>query len=239
MISKELQVFTQMDLTEVPQKQQDTLILTKAILVNPRMLSPIEMKLQLSDVFDKPTLSEVFKGKLQPVLFLAIRSLVSRFLDAFAFTTKLSEVQKDILTTDTLEKLKYESLEDVILFLKQARTGMFGISKKAVDGNTLLGDWLPQYLEQKALLREQNLAQKKEAQVTYITGLSKTLETYKRNKERKEAFLKAKKMAALAKEATKNCDRQMLEDLIVTWSMDKELKPYLNLLKNKRKIIRK
>ncbi|MDB0600068.1 hypothetical protein PL373_02630 [Tenacibaculum maritimum] len=38
---------------------------------------------------------------------------------------------------------------------------------------------------------------------------------------------------------TKNMDRQILEDTIVSWSNDKELLPYVKLLKKKRRTITK
>jgi hypothetical protein len=37
---------------------------------------------------------------------------------------------------------------------------------------------------------------------------------------------------------TKNMDRQLLEDTITDWSRDPERKPYLDLLKRKRKTIK-
>ena len=66
-----------------------------------------------------------------------------------------------MLTIDTLEHFSYESLEDIILFFKMARTGAFGSTKKGVDSNLIYGEWFPAYLEKKAQIRETNYTTEK------------------------------------------------------------------------------
>ncbi|NJB83643.1 hypothetical protein [Wenyingzhuangia aestuarii] len=220
-------------------KQQKALHISKIVLQQPNELGTLERKLQPTDVFSKPTLGEVYKGPFSSVGYKTVFSLTNRFLDGFGFATKLSEAQKQIITSDLLEACKYESLEDLILFFKNARNGLYGVAKKGVDGNTILGDWLPQYLEAKTLLREQMVSHKKDLHLTMVTDKAKTIETYKKHYEQKAVKKKYEKMTKLANEATKNCDRQMLEDLIMTWERSVELRPYVRLLIVKRKEIRK
>lgn len=220
-------------------RQQKALSISRVILQKPTELMKIERALQPADVFDKPTLGEVYKGEFSSVGYKTVFELANRFLDGFAFATKLPESQKQIITSDLLEACKYESIEDLILFFKNARKGIYGVAKKGVDGNTIIGDWLPQYLEAKALLREQMVSRKKDLHSAMVTDQSKTIETYKKNQEKKAIKKKAEDMLKLANEATKDCDRQMLEDLILSWTKDAELRPYVRILINKRKEIRK
>ncbi len=224
-----------MDLIILPKKQQETLSISKTVLVNPIALNTIERELQPTDVFDKATMGEVYKGDLGSLGFRTVFTLVSRFLDGFAFVTKLSESQKQILTADLLDDCKYETLEDLILFFKLARKGKYGVAKKGIDGNTIMGDWLPQYLEEKARLREERVQEQKAKNNKILTDQSKTIEFYKEHYKQKAIKQKADEMQQLADESAKDCDKQMLEDLIMTWERDIELRPFVRLLTVKRR----
>lgn len=229
----------QTDLAVLPMKQQKALSTSKLILTAPIQLISLERQLQPKDVFENAPLGEVYKGDFSVIGFKTVHTLVNRFLESFAFTTKLTESQKQILTSDTLDAFKFDTLEDIILFFKNARKGNYGVAKKGVDANTILGDWLPQYLEEKARFREELLADKKAKNTTFITDTSKTIAFYQEHEKNKKAQALANKMMDLANEAAKDIDRQMLEDLILHWTKDAELRPFVNLLKVKRKQIKK
>ena len=91
----------------------------------------IEMSLTLAESDNKAKMRSVFKGDTGQIGFSVVKVLVNRFLESFAFSTKLNDSQVEILTVDTLENFAYESLEDIILFFKMARSGKFGSAKKS------------------------------------------------------------------------------------------------------------
>jgi hypothetical protein len=192
------------------------------------------MSLTINDTFTKPHLRSIFVNKYSSVGYSVVNVLVNRFIDSFAFTTKLNKEQIECLTVDTLENFAYESLEDVILFFKMARSGRFGTAKKSVDSNLIFGEWYPKYLEKKADLREQKYTEEKhEFNSTPIT-MEDVKKTYS---EINKKNLKKRVQNHIDK-ITKNMDRQMLEDTITDWNRDSKRKPYIDLLKRKRKIIK-
>ncbi|MDB0600069.1 hypothetical protein PL373_02635 [Tenacibaculum maritimum] len=79
---------------------------------------------------------------------------MSPLFNSFAFATKLTDDQIDILTVDALDKFSHESLEDILLFFKMARSGKFGTTKRGVDSNLIFGEWFPMYLDLKSRERE-------------------------------------------------------------------------------------
>ena len=193
----------------------------------------IEMGLKMEHMFFKPTMRSVFKGETAQVGFTVANVLVTRFINSFGFSTKLDPSQLEMITVDTLENFSYESLEDVILFFKMARSGHFGTTNRGVDSNLIFGEWFPKYLEKKADLREQNYQETK--------GQSKseglTYEDVKKTYAKINNNNMPKKVQAHVDHITKDFDRQMLEDLITDWEKDKQRKPWLRILKEKRKTI--
>lgn len=194
-----------------------------------------EMGLTIQKTFSKPTMRSVFKGDTAQIGFSVVNVLVTRFMNSFGFSTKLDPSQLEMITVDTLENFAYESLDDIVLFFKMARSGQFGTTKRGVDSNLIFGEWYPKYLEKKAELRELNYnTQKSETSRTQATDEDVKI-TYKKihdaNFKRKVEFYVDK--------ITKDMDRQMLDDTIVDWEKDPERKPYVQLLKAKRKSFRK
>lgn len=192
------------------------------------------MSLTINETFSKPNLRSIFVGDFSSVGFSVVKVLVIRFIESFAFTTKLNDDQIESLTVDTLESFAYESLQDVILFFKMCRSGKFGVAKKSVDSNLIFGEWYPKYLDKKAELREQNYnTQKNERNSTPIT-----MEDVKKSYAKTDKKNFKKRVENYIDRITKNMDRQLLEDTITDWSRDPERKPYLDLLKRKRKTIK-
>jgi hypothetical protein len=215
-------------------KQQETLSLSKSIISGNAGLAQIEMSLTINETFSKPNLRSIFVGDFSSVGFSVVKVLVTRFIESFAFTTKLNDDQIESLTVDTLENFAYESLQDVILFFKMCRSGKFGVAKKSVDSNLIFGEWYPKYLDKKAELREQNYnTQKNERNSTPIT-----MEDVKKSYAKTDKKNFKKRVENYIDRITKNMDRQLLEDTITDWSRDPERKPYLDLLKRKRKTIK-
>ncbi|WP_438710839.1 hypothetical protein ACSTS3_19570 [Aquimarina muelleri] len=215
-------------------RQVETLSLSKNIIEGNAKLAQIEMGLTINETFSKPILRSVFVGDYSSVGFSVVKVLVNRFIDSFAFTTKLNDDQIDSLTVDTLESFAYESLQDIILFFKMCRSGKFGVAKKSIDSNLIFGEWYPKYLEKKAELREQDYnAQKNELNSTPIT-----MDDVKKYHAKVEKKNFVKRVENYIDKITEYMDRQLLEDTILDWSKDPNRKPYLDLLKRKRKTIK-
>lgn len=194
----------------------------------------MEINLTINDTLNKPNIRSVFKDQASPIGFSVVKVLVNRFIESFAFSTKLNDTQIELLTVDTLENFAFESLQDIIIFFKMARSGKFGNTKRGVDSNLIYGEWYPIYLKLKAEERE-NEYNKQKAVTSRVQATDEDIAaTYKeiRNKARK------RKVEAFVDEITQNMDRQMLEDTIVDWEKDEERKPWIYLLKEKRQSVK-
>jgi len=195
----------------------------------------IEMNLTLAHTLDSPNMRTVFKGDNGGIGFSVVQILVSRFIDSFGFSTKLSEAQLEVLAVDTIDNFAYESLDDIILFFKMARSGKFGTTNRGVDSNLIFGTWFPMYLEKKADLRENNYKSEKSKKSNAPVSMEDVKKSYSKIEKRNYH----KKVQAHVDHIVETMDRQMLEDTIVDWDKDPEKKPFINLLKLKRKIIKK
>lgn len=192
------------------------------------------MSLTIPKVFDFPTISSVFKGDNGVIGFGVVKVLVSRFSESFGFSTKLSDVQLETITVDILENFKYETLHDIILFLKMARSGKLGVTKKGLDSNLIIGEWLPVYLELKAVERE-NLIQKEKSKFNEsLTTIDDVRKEYEKNYRKN--FIK--RVEKYVDEITTNISREQLETLIVEWNNDEKKKPFIRILKRKRLTIK-
>ncbi len=198
-------------------------------------LARVEMSLTIKDNIEKPIMKTVFKGNTE-LAFSMIKTLVKRFVESFGFSTKMPPAQIEMLTVDTLERFQYESIEDVILFFKMARSGKLGTTNRGVDSNLIFGEWFPKYMEMKAEERERQHQLQKSNLSTEQRGANyeDVMKTYQKNADK----LFEKKVAAYVDRIVKNMDRQILEDTIVDWEKDPVRKPYVNLLKAKRRTIK-
>jgi hypothetical protein len=217
------------------QKQQKTLALSQKLITKEIEIASLEIGLTISETFDKAIIKSVFKDEFQQVGFSVVNVLVTRFIDSFGFSTKLNPTQIETLTVDVLENFQYETLEDIIIFLKMARTGKFGSTGRGVDSNLILGDWFPKYLKQKAILREQNYSKDKNKHLENTNAVEKYYAKIKAKKQKEE---ERKKVLLEIDEMCKNMDKQLLEDTILDWNKKEEMKPFLDYIKLKRLIIK-
>jgi hypothetical protein len=210
---------------------EETLSLSRTIINSSSEITQKELSLTISNTIGKPVLRDVFKGENGSVGFSVVRIVVKRFLNSFAFSTKHTDEQIDVMTVDTLERFSHESLEDVLLFFKMARAGRFGATKKGVDSNLIFGEWFPSYLELKSIERESQLQNEKNSRDSVSISMKDVEISYRK------AMLRnlKKKESDFIDQFTKDMDRQMLEDTILSWSKDDELKKYIDLLKKKRR----
>jgi len=217
--------------TQSNPKQLATLDLAKNIVAGSVSVSVLEIGLTVDKNLDKPVIRGLFKNENGQIGFAVVKVLVNRFIDSFGFSTKLSESQLEVLTVDTLEKFSYDSLEDIILFFKLARSGTFGTTKRGVDSNLIFGEWFPIYMEMKAEAREREYIKNKKTiteSTISIDEVKKSYEKIKPNNSFRERVL------IYIEKITEGINRLELEDLIQAWSEDEQKKPYLRDLKAKR-----
>lgn len=171
---------------------------------------------------------------------VAICYLLNRFNASFNFGKTLSSEQSAMLASDIVEKYPYETIEDVVLMLKQVRQGIIGDGKDyKLDGQNVLTKWFPEYLDRKyAEVERQNKKQRDDLSAQMdskdhpVTLYYEKQARIKRQKEKDEAARKE------IDEMVKSMDRQMLEDTIKDWERKPEMSPYLDYLKRKRQIIK-
>lgn len=193
------------------------------------------MNLSIKNTFDKGIMRSVFKDEAGQIGYSVVNVLVTRFIDSFGFSTKLNPTQIETLTVDILENFQYETLEDIIIFLKMARTGKFGSTGRGVDANLILGDWFPKYLDQKAQIREQNYEKEKKQ----FSESSNAVELYYAKMRKQKAEKQKRELAEKQiDEMAKGMNRKQLEETISEWTKRPEMKPYLDYLKRKRQIIK-
>lgn len=219
-------------------KLQETLDLSKNIIQNQSIVPVIEMNLTLQTVFEKPLVRSVFKEEAGQIGYSVVKILCSRFMDSFGFSTKMNDTQIESLTVDVLEFFSYETLEDIILFFKMARSGKLGTTNRGVDSNLILGTWAPAYLELKAIEREKIIQKEKSSHK--IDQL--TIEDVKKAHEKaikansNDDFIE--KVKNYVEKITNGISREHLENLILEWSNDEQKKKYLDILKRKRQTIK-
>jgi len=216
---------------------EKTVTLASNILNGKTNVSVVEMNLQIKDTLNTLNIKSVFKCEEKATIaFGVVKVLVGRFMDSFGFATKMNDVQLETLTVDTLENFKNDSLEDIILFFKLARTGKFGATMRGVDSNLIYGEWFPQYLELKAEARE---IQYQKEKVLYAKDQLTTQDVLKAYEARKNT--PQKKHDALVErinEITEGFTRQQLENLISEWEKDESKSEFLYALRAKRRDIK-
>ena len=211
-----------------------TLDLGKSIISGISELQSIELDLKISDTLQYPNVRSVFKNENGQIGYSVINILVKRFSESFGFSTKMNDSQIEMLTIDTLEHFAYESLHDVILFFKMARTGKFGATNRGVDSNLIFGDWFIKYLELKAIEREIKNQKEKQEIIKETLSIEDIRKAYKKINPQ----LQHDKILKRIDEITEGFTRDQLENLISEWNKDENKKPYLELLKRKRLIIK-
>lgn len=198
----------------------------------------LENTYSILNALEKPVVRNIFRTPEQIQLaFGVIGVIVQRFFDSLGFSTKVNPVQVEIITSDTIDHFKYETLDDIVLFFKYCRQGKFGSTHRGVDSNLLFGDWFPKYMELKADERERQkeLEKKVNIKIEQENIVYKHYEKVAYQKYLKEQQLK---MQIEIDDMVKSMDKQMLEDTISDWSNKPELSEHLKYLKTKRILFR-
>lgn len=83
-----------------------------------------------------------------------VSAIINRFAGQMNTYKPMTSAQVITLACDLIELFGNESLEDIILLFKNARQGKYGFRSR-FDSSVVM-EWIPQYLEQKALAREES-----------------------------------------------------------------------------------
>jgi hypothetical protein len=221
---------------QFPEKLQEVLNISKAIITGGQNIGILEMQLSIDKTFEKPLMYKVFKGENEgTIAFGVVEVLINRFTESFGFSTKPNKSIIESMVIDALTKFKYETLDDLIIFLKMCRQGDFGTTHKGIDSNLVFGEWLPKYLDLKAIKREQLISIEKSKKEEELNPIE---EFYKKHRREKEMRIQDENIKSEIDSMVKNMDRQMLEDTISSWEKKENLLKYLPYLKLKRKLIK-
>lgn len=117
-------------------------------------VADLELSLTISKCLALPTIYEMSQQSSRRNVLIVIRTLILMSAKSFKFAEKMDEETATLLTTDLYSYFKFESLEDVVLMLKMARTGQLGSGKGRLDSDTLFNIFIPNYLLFKADERE-------------------------------------------------------------------------------------
>jgi hypothetical protein len=199
-----------------------------------------EKNLSLPNAIDGTKLKKLEKSVGEIATITAICYLLNRFNANFNVGKSLTQQQSALLASDIVEKYPYETIEDVVLMLKQVRQGIIGDGKDyKVDGQNVLAKWFPEYLEKKYIELERQ--KKKESAITQseIDIRSNAVhQFYEKRKAEKLRKQKEVQMLLEIDEMVHNMDRQILEDTIKDWEQKPELHPYLDYLRRKRLVVK-
>jgi hypothetical protein len=169
----------------------------------------------------------------------AICYLLTRFNASFNVGRSLTDEQSAMLASDIVEKYPYETIEDIVLMLKLVRQGTIGDGKDyKVDGQNVLAKWMPEYLDRK-YEEVERIKQREKSQLNEMADNEHAVTKYyakiRAEKARKEKDAQMRlEIDAMAKKMT----RPMLEETISEWSSRPEMSPYLDYLKQQRRIVK-
>src|SRR5690554_6042172 len=166
--------------------REGTLSLAEGICTGSVSLVALERNVSLQTALASPLFRTAFRGN-DAAGFGVAHVLCKRFLNSFSFATKLEPAQVESFTVDALERFEYETLDDLVLFFKMARSGKFGTAKRGIDSNLVFGDWFPKYMELKADAREKQIRAEKVATTTKPITMEDVKKTYAIAQERRQA----------------------------------------------------
>jgi len=199
-----------------------------------------EKNLSLANAIDGTKLKNLEKGIGEINTITAICYLLNRFNSTFNVGKSLSATQSATLASDIVEKYPYETIEDVVLMLKQVRQGIIGDGKDfKLDGQNVLAKWFPEYLDKKYFEVEKiNKAKSDQIKAEQNSEEHPVSVFYRKQREKKLQEDRRKLAELKIDEMVKNMTREMLEETILDWSKKEEMKPYLDYLKRKRRVVK-
>lgn len=199
-----------------------------------------EKNLSIENAINGTTLKKLEKSVGEINTITAICYLINRFNSNFNVGKSLSQTQSALLASDIVDKYPYETIEDVVLMLKQVRQGIIGDGKDyKLDGQNVLAKWFPEYLDKKYTEFERIKSKETKIVSTDLDDKNNpVVQFYAKRRSEKARKEREEKTKVEIDEMVKIMDRQMLEDTIVSWEKMDEMKPYLDYLKRKRSVVK-
>jgi hypothetical protein len=149
-------------------------------------LAMFESDLSISQAVDGTMLIQMAKNDEKETIKTLV-FLISRMNDDYNSKQKMNQQQMFTMAIDLLDVFKYETIEDVMLMFKYARQGKIGGKLFKLDSNVVFNEWVPAYLEQKAVEREnRHLKAKSDANKNYDNNKSKLTDMFKNWKKDKQ-----------------------------------------------------
>lgn len=135
-------------------------------------LAIYEKKMTIEKAMEGTSLRLLSKTIDEKNLVKTLVYFINRFSANFNVGKKFTPTQAITMALDLTEIFAYETIEDVMLMLKMARTGQIGDGKDfKLDSQTVFHKWIPEYLELKALKRE-NLHNRQKVELNLISKWS-------------------------------------------------------------------
>ena len=199
-----------------------------------------EKNLSLTNAIDGTKLKKLENVVGEINTITAICYLLNRFNANFNVGKALTQAQSAIIASDIVEKYPYETIEDVVLLLKQVRQGIIGDGKDyKLDGQNILAKWFPEYLDRKyAEVEKANRALGSELSSAMDSEDHPVAQFYAKRRAEKARIEAEEKMKSEIDQMVESMDRQMLEDTIADWEKKPEMLPYLDYLKSKRRKVK-
>lgn len=200
----------------------------------------LEKNMNLQKAIDGTRINKLEKTLGEINMVKVVTYLLMRFSESFNVGKNITNTQAPLIAIDIIEKYPYETIEDLVLLLKQVRQGIIGDGKDyKLDGQNILNKWFPEYLEKKyiefeRIKKQENVISQDEKDLrnNAVAQLYAKRNSQKARKEREE------KNKLEIDEMVKNMDRQMLEDTIASWEKQQEMEPYLDYLRQKRLVVK-
>jgi hypothetical protein len=200
----------------------------------------LEKNMNLQKAIDGTKIIKLEKTLGEINMVQVVTYLLMRFSESFNVGKNITNTQAPLIAIDIIEKYPYETIEDLVLLLKQVRQGIIGDGKDyKLDGQNILNKWFPEYLEKKyiefeRMKKQENVISQDEKDLrnNAVAQLYAKRNSQKARKEREE------KTKLEIDEMVKNMDRQMLEDTIASWEKQQEMEPYLDYLRQKRLVVK-
>jgi hypothetical protein len=195
-----------------------------------------EKNLSISNAIDGTKLRKLEKEVGEVNTITAICYLLKRFNSTFNVGKSLTDQQAALLASDIVEKYPYETIEDIVLMLKQVRQGVIGDGKDfKLDGQNILAKWMPEYLDKKYIEVERQNQKSNEVLPDENNAVEQFYAKLRAKKAREE---KEQTVKAHIDRLVEKMTRDDLESTIAEWSKKEDMKPYLDYLKRKRLIVK-
>ena len=196
----------------------------------------LEKNMSLEKAIDGTKIKSLEKSLGEINMVKIVTYLLMRFSESFNVGKNITNNQAPLIAIDIIERYPYETIEDIVLMLKQARQGVIGDGKDyKLDGQNILNKWFPEYLDKKYIEFERI----KRQEIESVSDVSKSddhpvSQFYKKRKESKLQQEKSEQMKIEIDEMVKSMDRQMLEDTISDWERKPDMAPFMDYLRRKR-----